>query len=88
MKLTKQDIIALSEVMIGAVRDCREVLMAAAERPAAPPPTPPSPITPPPSVMTRTAAVQFLKNTVGYPVAVSTLAKLAVHGGGPPALSV
>ena len=84
MKLTKQDIIDLSEVMIRAIGDCREILIAAAERPDTPPPAPPPPITPTPSVMTRTVAVQFLKNSVGYPVAVSTLAKLAVHGGGPP----
>jgi hypothetical protein len=86
MPLTPDEVRALGAIVMTAVAECRGILIAAAERPSCPAPSPP-PAPPPlaaPSLLTRSKAAEFLRAELGYPVAVSTLAKLAVSGGGPP----
>ena len=87
MQLHREDIIALGDTIVRAVRDCQAILVAAAERPPevgqAVAPEAAAGHTQAPELLTRTGASDYLTNVVGYPVSRSTLAKLAVSGAGP-----
>ena len=87
MDFTESDITAVSEIIVRAVRECRDVLIAAAARPAPERPTsaaPEAPVPRLPDLLTRPAAVIFLRDKLGYPVSEGWLRQLAVIGGGPP----
>lgn len=87
MPLTPDEITAVADAVVKAVRECEAILIRAAKRPSPEPPNaqqPPVVATAQPALLTRKAAAQYLQTVVGYPVAVGTLAVLAVRGGGPP----
>ncbi len=89
MQLDRQDIVDLTDTLTKAIRECRDILIKLAERqeqaaqaaPAAAAEAPPERL---PELLTRAAAVAYLRDTVGYPISKSFLDKLAVSGGGPP----
>lgn len=89
MQLRREDIIALADTIVRAVRDCQAILVASVERdvtsaPAARPEALEANARPTPELLTRSAAADYLHDVIGYPVSKSTLAKLAVTGDGPP----
>lgn len=89
MQLRRDDIIALADAIVKAVRDCEAILVASIETaeqsaPAVRLEPQDAVLRPIPELLTRAAAADYLRDVVGYPVSKPTLAKLAVTGGGPP----
>jgi hypothetical protein len=89
MHLHRQDIIDLADTITKAVRECRDILIKAAERQRETPQASSAAATEAhperlPELLTRAAAVAYLRDVAGYPISKSFLAKAAVYGDGPP----
>ncbi|WP_374571960.1 helix-turn-helix domain-containing protein [Phenylobacterium sp.] len=85
MQLSKQDVVEIGDALVDAIRACQAVLLRAIDRSGEEAPPSESDVAAPiPTLLTRVEAARFLKSTLGYPISTSSLAKLAVTGGGPP----